>query len=89
MWTVKGHRALRKQQAIEYLGGKCLDCGNEDKRVLEFDHAKKRRSNGPTIASLFDGSWQRLQKELDNCELVCANCHKTRHIDRPKFVNGD
>ena len=78
----KKRRFHRKMQAIEFLGGKCLDCGNDDTRVLEFDHAKTPRNGAKTISSYFQGSWERLEKQLEPCELVCANCHAIRTWDR-------
>jgi hypothetical protein len=67
-------RQKAKHKAIEYLGGKCCNCGIEDQRVFEFDHI----TQGPHIAKCMDLSWERLKIELDKCELVCANCHCIR-----------
>jgi 5-methylcytosine-specific restriction endonuclease McrA len=78
----KKSRQKRKLEAIQYLGGKCMDCGNTDTRVLEFDHAKVRRNGRYTIASYLQGSWERLRPHLDECELVCANCHAIRTAER-------
>ncbi|MCK9558603.1 MAG: hypothetical protein M0R50_11275 [Candidatus Cloacimonetes bacterium] len=69
----KSRQAMRLR-AIEYLGGKCCDCGIDDKRVFEFDHIIP----GPLIPRCMDFSWERLKIELDKCELVCANCHCIR-----------
>lgn len=87
MWTAKEHRQLRREQAFEYLGGLCNLCGNPDKRVLEFHHATERRVNRPTVAALLQGSWSRLQKELDKCRLLCANCHKIETLLEEKHIN--
>lgn len=86
MWTAKGHRQLRREEAVVYLGGKRQDCGNSDRRVLEFHHSKERRANRMTVAALFSGSWSRLQKELDKCELLCANCHKIKTLQQEKHI---
>ena len=74
----KKRRLRRKLQAIEYLGGKCQDCKEDDTIVLEFDHAEKPRDGDKTIAAYMTGSWERLRKQLEPCELVCANCHARR-----------
>lgn len=87
MWNEKEFRLYRKEKAMAYLGDKCADCGNSDRRVLEFHHAKKRRSNGCTIASLLKSSWLKLKKELDKCKLLCANCHKIRTTQQIKHIN--
>lgn len=74
--------------AIDYLGGICVDCGNIDPRVMQFDHVTERRANGPTIASrLVTWSWERIKVELDKCQLRCANCHQIRTRSGLKFTN--
>ena len=55
-------------------GGKCVDCGNTDERVLEFHHRDRTTKN--KIAWTY--SEKRVKAELDKCELVCANCHNIR-----------
>lgn len=68
-----------KQKCVEYLGGKCIKCGY-DKCIaaLEFDHRNPKEKEFH-----FSGkhclSWERLKKELDKCDLLCANCHRERH----------
>lgn len=56
-----------------------MDCGLDDIRVLKFDRAKEPRlGKVRTISSFLQGSWARLKRQLDKCELVCANCHAIR-----------
>lgn len=75
-------RQVQRDKAIEYLGGKCKDCGIKDERVFQFDHLSPR--DGFPIASKISMSWENLRKELDKCELVCANCHQIRTKERLK-----
>ncbi len=75
----KTRRDAHKAKALEYLGGKCLDCGNNDHRVLVFDHLNDKVDN---VSRLLGKKWDTVQKELDKCELVCANCHKIRTDER-------
>lgn len=70
----------RKVKAIEYLGGKCKDCNNIfHPNVFEFHHrdGEIKEANW-TKTRLW--SWDRVLKELDKCDLLCANCHRIRHI---------
>src|ERR1700744_5043648 len=58
----------------------CIDCGETDIVVLEFDHrdpAEKTQS----IAAMFRDSWiiiQKLMIEIAKCDIRCANCHRRR-----------
>jgi hypothetical protein len=54
----------------------CVDCGESDPIVLEFDHLRdKAFSIG---GSLTDRPWEAILEEIEKCEVVCANCHRRR-----------
>jgi hypothetical protein len=58
----------------------CLDCGETDPVVLEFDHLRdKRFSIG---GHLVRQSWRSILAEIEKCEVVCANCHRRRTARR-------
>jgi hypothetical protein len=58
----------------------CVDCGEEDPIVLEFDHVRdKSFAIGPGLAAR---SWQSILNEMEKCEVVCANCHRRRTAHR-------
>jgi hypothetical protein len=62
----------------------CIDCGENDPIVLEFDHlpgCEKKFEIGRAVASS-TRSWKQIQQEIDKCEIVCANCHKRRTSKR-------
>lgn len=61
----------------------CVDCKNNDIRVLEFDHLRDKKYN---INSLMHNgvSLVTLQREIDKCDVVCANCHRIRTYARMK-----
>ena len=57
-----------------------MDCGETDPVVLEFDHVgKKAFSIGHALKSY---KWQRILDEIEQCEVVCANCHRKRTAQR-------
>lgn len=70
-------RPKRRQNVWEYLlAHPCVDCGESDPIVLEFDHQKDKEFN---ISSKMTAiSWDRLLEEIAKCEVVCSNCHKRR-----------
>lgn len=63
-------------------GKKCIDCGNEDTRVLEFDHVRGIKSGH--ISHAVKNAWNinRLQEEIEKCEIRCCNCHRIVTIER-------
>jgi hypothetical protein len=55
----------------------CVDCGEADPIVLEFDHLRGDKSF--TIGTaLHSRNMQSILDEIAKCEVVCANCHRRR-----------
>ena len=54
----------------------CVDCGETDTRVLEFDHVSGEKRKA--ISALVQYSRKAVLAEILKCEVVCANCHKRR-----------
>jgi hypothetical protein len=54
----------------------CIDCGETDPLVLEFDHLGNKSFN--IAKGLRSHSWQAILAEIAKCEVVCANCHRKR-----------
>ena len=71
--------ALRKEI---YSSTSCTDCGNQDHRVFEFDHVRGRKEFDISTAIHQGHSRKRLLKEIEKCDLVCANCHRIRTYER-------
>jgi hypothetical protein len=71
----------RKLKAIEYKGGKCLSCGyNKYPDVLEFHHRDPIEKEFEW-KKLRKRNWESVLKELDKCDMLCANCHRERHYE--------
>lgn len=72
-------RKTLKTKAINYKGGKCQKCGyNKCESALEFHHLDPSQKEFG-IGSGHTKSWSNLQKEIEKCELLCANCHREVH----------
>lgn len=57
-----------------YLDGKCCNqCGDSRKVVLEFHHLRDKEFN---IADGIRKSINKIKKEIEKCEILCANCHR-------------
>src|SRR2546425_1354527 len=75
-------RAENKRQLIEYLQAHpCIDCGETDIIVLEFDHVRDKRDNIATLVSS-SRTWPRILAEVQKCEVRCANCHRLKTAQR-------
>jgi hypothetical protein len=71
----------RKYEIILTRGGKCELCGY-DKNItaLEFHHKNPDEKEFQIDVRHFsNSSLETLQKELDKCILLCANCHREIH----------
>lgn len=79
----KAHRAAVKAWINAYkLERGCLDCGYKGHpAALDFDH-----TDGKTKDISFLASIKRVLKEIEQhkCEVVCANCHRIRTVNRRK-----
>jgi hypothetical protein len=72
----------RRRLADHLLAHPCVDCGESDVRVLDFDHRVgtcKRADVGRMLASR---SWEVIVAEIAKCDVRCANCHRRRTCER-------
>jgi hypothetical protein len=70
---------------ISYLADNpCVDCGEGDIVVLEFDHLDPETKDKPVAVLARSGfSLKRVQAEIAKCDVRCANCHRRRtHTQR-------
>jgi hypothetical protein len=58
-----------------FRSGGCVDCGEQDHVVLEFDHVHGKKRNEVSQMSVKAASLNDLIKEVNKCEVRCANCH--------------
>ena len=79
--------AERATFLVEYFASHpCVDCGESDPVVLEFDHLGDKSFN--IAKGLRDRSWDALIDEIAKCEVVCANCHRRRTAVRGGFARA-
>lgn len=55
----------------------CVDCGESDPVVLDFDHVRGKKLNNVSILARNNG-WQVVLEEIKKCEVRCANCHRRK-----------
>jgi hypothetical protein len=71
-------RNENRRKAAEYLlAHPCVDCGESDLAVLDFDHIGAKTS--AVSAMIANGTrWDRIEAEIKKCEVRCANCHRIK-----------
>ncbi len=69
-----------KKRAIEYMGGQCFLCGLKTDiiAVYDFHHNDNKEYES---ATLWSKKWEIVEKEIQKCRLVCANCHRILHAE--------
>ena len=63
-----------------YLSKKsCIDCGETDIAVLEFDHRNGTKKN-KAVSTLIRLGYpiDIIRKEIGKCDIRCANCHRRK-----------
>lgn len=81
--AVDRRRKKVKLLSIKYKGGKCQRCGYKDLRypeVFEFHHKDPNKKDFGIAKSGITRSFEKVEKELDKCDLYCANCHRIIHV---------
>jgi hypothetical protein len=56
----------------------CVMCNNTDIRVLEFHHRNPKEKEY-CISMMLTHNSDNLLRELNKCDIVCANCHRIIH----------
>jgi hypothetical protein len=57
----------------------CVDCGEADPIVLEFDHVRgEKMANVCDLARSKPHNLARLMEEIAKCDVRCANCHRRK-----------
>jgi hypothetical protein len=67
-------------KVLRYLSGHpCVDCGETDPVVLEFDHMHEKRWGVSYMISC-GFPWLTIQDEIRRCQVRCVNCHRRKTI---------
>lgn len=61
----------------------CVDCGEDNPIVLEFDHITGRKKQSISLLVCNGLSVEGITKEIKKCEVRCANCHRIKKATRP------
>lgn len=72
---VKNRKRKIRQFLFDYLKEHpCVDCGEADPVVLEFDHIGDKKINLSEVAAK-GMAMDKITQEIMKCEVRCSNCH--------------
>lgn len=75
----KRYRVRNLKFIVEYLSTHfCVDCGERDFVVLDFDHVRGIKSHNISRMVTSSKSIKTIAKEIGKCEVRCANCHRRK-----------
>ena len=77
----------RKLELIQSRGGKCEMCGyNRNIAALDFHHINPDEKEFQLdIRHISNTTLDKLQKEVNKCKILCANCHREIHNPNLSF----
>ena len=72
-------RANHQRVLARLLEHPCVDCGEDDPVVLDFDHRGDKVAN---VSAMLSRAWATIVAEIEKCDVRCANCHRRRTAER-------
>lgn len=76
---IRGHRERNRVLLFEYLcGHPCVDCGEGDPVVLDFDHRDPANKRTEVARVATRKPWPKVLEEIAKCDVRCASCHRRR-----------
>lgn len=87
--NVSDWRKRVKEKLFYILGGKCFICGYDKcPEACDFHHLDKALKNFTVAQALANGtSIEKILREVQNCVLLCANCHREVHAGLHSEMN--
>jgi hypothetical protein len=80
--SARARIARLREMVVVRLRAGCVDCGNQDIRVLEFDHVRGVKVDSISEIIRRGLSVRTLEDELAKCEVRCRNCHQLVTLGR-------
>ena len=76
---IRRYREENRRLLREYLRAHpCVDCGETDIVVLDFDHRDPAEKTHEVVLLAVHKPWSRVLTEIAKCDVRCANCHRRR-----------
>jgi len=80
---IRGYQKRTRARNMKYLGDyltthPCVDCGESDPVVLEFDHVRGEKRAALSTMACNCNTLEVLNEEIAKCDVRCANCHRRK-----------
>ena len=80
---------VAKKYIWDYLSNHpCIDCGETDPIVLEFDHVLGTKKLAVTQMATDGYAIEPIKEEISKCVVRCRNCHWRRHHREGDWFKG-
>ena len=88
-----GQRRVRRDatrgRVVAYLlEHPCVDCGESDPVVLDFDHVRGRKVANVSVLVVEGYDWKSVSAEISKCVVRCANCHRRREARKRGYFRA-
>lgn len=80
-YVARNHRRMRENVAFleQFKSRPCEDCGNiYPSKVMDMHHRESEDKEALISQLVRKTTLPRLKRELEKCDLLCANCHRLR-----------
>jgi hypothetical protein len=66
----------------------CVDCGEFDPLLLDFDHTMGKKEINIATAVINSWALDSLQEEIKKCEIRCVRCHRIKTAKEQGWYNS-
>jgi len=88
-YSIKVRVRIRAFITAHLKANPCVDCGEANIIVLEFDHIGDDKDFNLSDAARKGVSMKKLNAEIAKCEVRCANCHRRKTYQRSGLTHRD
>ena len=90
---VNQSRAIRRDEARQFIYSflsthPCIDCGETDPLLLEFDHVRGQKKVAVSQMVGQGYSIESIQNEIAKCEVRCVSCHRRKTYQQQGWFQG-
>ncbi len=85
----KQYNKIKRKEIFNYFKeNPCVDCGETNPIVLEFDHRNSEEKEYNISEIIMNKSWKIVLNEIAKCDVRCANCHRIKTAKQFGYYNG-